>query len=81
MDTLFAAITARLEAILPSAMGPSANHVAVGSITWVDGVTVLIYVACAIVVNVVAAWYVRRRSKGSASRPAQVHHQLFAALG
>ncbi|MDB6084361.1 MAG: hypothetical protein JWN43_2242 [Gammaproteobacteria bacterium] len=81
MDTLFAAITARLEAILPSAMGPSGNHVAIGPITWVDVVTVLIYLACAVVANVVVAFYVGRRSKSSASRRALVHHQLFAALG
>ena len=81
MDTLLVAITSRLEAILPSAMGPSATHVAIGSITWADVVTVLIYFACAVIVNGFVAWYVGRRSKGSASRPAQVHHQLFAALG
>jgi small-conductance mechanosensitive channel len=81
VDTLFVAITARLEAILPSAMGSSANHVAIGSITWVDVVTVLIYFTCAIILNGVVAWYVGRRSKGLASRPAQVNHQLFAALG
>src|ERR1700736_926906 len=81
MDTLLVTIASRLEAILPSAMGPSATHVAIGSITWADVVTVLIYFACAVIVNGFVAWYVGRRSKGSAWRPVQVHHQLFAALG
>jgi small-conductance mechanosensitive channel len=83
MDTFLAFVTIKLEALTASLLGPSADKLVAGSVTWTDIAIALCYLLLASVSNAAVASYVKWRSKLTVSgSPAPAwRHRAYTALG
>ncbi len=84
MDKFSAALSSLLNNWLQRLFGPDASNTVFASITWADLGVMLCFVLLVLLVNSIAAAFVRHRLKQTTSSPVkggQLQHHFFGALG
>ncbi|BAN33870.1 hypothetical protein SCD_n00020 [Sulfuricella denitrificans skB26] len=83
LDGLSTALTTLISQWLERLFGPSINNIAFGSVTWADLGVMLCFALLVLLLNGVAAGYVRYKLKKAATAPEEetLQHHVFGALG
>jgi small-conductance mechanosensitive channel len=81
LDPFFAGLAALISHGLESLFGPATNNAVFGRITWADLGTVLCLVLLVLLVNGLAAAFLRRKTRQAAATAGkELHHHFFGAL-
>ncbi|MHB1015291.1 MAG: mechanosensitive ion channel family protein [Desulfurivibrionaceae bacterium] len=82
-DGFSTALTTLISQWLERLFGPGINNIVFGSVTWADLGVMLCFVLLVLLLNGVAAGYVRHKSKKAATAPGEekLQHHVFDALG
>ena len=82
LDSFLAGLTALISRGLEDLFGPGVNASVFGGVTWADLGTVLCLVLFVLLVNGVAAGFIRHKIRqAAATEGKELHHHVFGALG
>lgn len=83
LDGFSTALTKLISQWLERLFGPGMNNIVFGSVTWADLGVMLCFVLLVLLLNGVAAGYVRHKLKKAAAAPEEkrLQHHVFGALG
>ena len=82
LDQFFAGFTALISAALENLFGSAVRHPVFGDVTWADLGTVLCLVLLILLINALAAAFLRHKTRQTtATGGGQLQHHIFGALG
>jgi len=81
MDNFLATLTGHLEEWAASLLGDSGHVLAVGSLRVSELAVCGFYLVLAVLLHVVARWYVRHRQQRASNGPISLVHRIFSAVG
>ena len=82
LNQFFTGLNSLLDHGLESLFGPAINHPAFGSVTWADLAAVLCLALLVLLVNGLAAAFLRHKTRQAAATASkELHHHIFGALG
>src|ERR1700722_4189112 len=82
MDYVLGYVTVRLEILLAGFLGPAADRIIGGSVTWTDVAAVACYLALAAAVSAVVTYFLKRRSRSvpASGETANLRHPVLTAI-